>query len=674
MGPFQQPAQEVGGLGGGSGPPPGSSNVTTTGLTATYLPVANGATSIVNSHVTDTGALIVSTLPAFIQKDTSPTPLNNVAVALDLFHTSSGGGLAGNGVRLNLDGADSTGLLSVAGAIDGVFTTATAGSEVSEQRFYVRTAAGGATPVLALTVSGAAITPSVPINITVNDAATVTTTDIETLTHNTTGAAGVGFGAGLLFNLENAAGGAAVNGGRISSVWTNATAAAEASKFTFATRVAGAALATAVSIGAGLFVGAATDPGANNFAVSGTALVTGVLTTTATAVSNGGMTVATGQQVSGAAELNLNAATGSLINGRINSVTQASIGLGAMILGAGDASATTTSFAVRGAARTGADAAPSILTFQSFNGTGTGGGGNTAQPLIVFQTGLIHGSDSVAMTQTTRAQFGAGLLVGSAAYVSALDPGLGGITIANNVALSGIVSAGTSISPLIMLNSSNAVIVGSLNRGTSINSLNIMSFSSTGTPRFQFAGTSGVVVCEFLSAVGLFGSGDGSATVGDFGFRGTNVVAGTAATRGGSVTQTTGLGTGSAVSLGHIFKVADVTTGTLQQTATVKATILASGLLLGASCTLQLEFTDTGTTANPTANTASGRSKVAIGASTSTVTNSLCTTASKVIATNESADATATTILRVVPGAGSFVVTYVANAAALTTFSWIVIN
>jgi hypothetical protein len=96
----------------------------------------------------------------------------------------------------------------------------------------------------------------------------------------------------------------------------------------------------------------------------------------------------------------------------------------------------------------------------------------------------------------------------------------------------------------------------------------------------------------------------------------------------------------------------------------------------GTSGTLALDnYTDD--SANPgnrTVNKARGKSAFAAGAAAVTITNSLVTANSQVMCTLEFADATLTQILRVIPGAGSFVVTGNANATANTKFSWWVLK
>lgn len=83
---------------------------------------------------------------------------------------------------------------------------------------------------------------------------------------------------------------------------------------------------------------------------------------------------------------------------------------------------------------------------------------------------------------------------------------------------------------------------------------------------------------------------------------------------------------------------------------------------------------DSATPGNRTVNKLRGKNSFAIGANAVTVTNSLVTANSQVVATLEFVDATLTTILTVIPAAGSFVITANANATAATKFSWCVIN
>ncbi len=83
---------------------------------------------------------------------------------------------------------------------------------------------------------------------------------------------------------------------------------------------------------------------------------------------------------------------------------------------------------------------------------------------------------------------------------------------------------------------------------------------------------------------------------------------------------------------------------------------------------------ESGTPGAAVINRPSGQVSVAIGAASVTVTNDLVTATSVVIATLQFIDATFTQILSVVPGAGSFVITGNAVAAAPTKIGFIVIN
>lgn len=81
-----------------------------------------------------------------------------------------------------------------------------------------------------------------------------------------------------------------------------------------------------------------------------------------------------------------------------------------------------------------------------------------------------------------------------------------------------------------------------------------------------------------------------------------------------------------------------------------------------------------GTPGAATINKPSGKVAIAIGAASVTVTNSLVTTSSTVIAVLQFVDATLTQILSVVPGSGSFVITGNATATAATKVAFLVIN
>lgn len=77
----------------------------------------------------------------------------------------------------------------------------------------------------------------------------------------------------------------------------------------------------------------------------------------------------------------------------------------------------------------------------------------------------------------------------------------------------------------------------------------------------------------------------------------------------------------------------------------------------------------TGTPGTATINKPSGKSAIAIGAASVTITNSLVTTASRIHITPHARDATCKEIIAV-PAAGSFTVSGSANATAALPFSW----
>ena len=84
---------------------------------------------------------------------------------------------------------------------------------------------------------------------------------------------------------------------------------------------------------------------------------------------------------------------------------------------------------------------------------------------------------------------------------------------------------------------------------------------------------------------------------------------------------------------------------------------------------------DSATPGDRTVNRMRGKNAFAIAATTCTITNNLVTANSQIIVNLEFGDATLTTLLRVIPGNGSFVVTAGgAGATAATKFSWLVIN
>jgi hypothetical protein len=114
-----------------------------------------------------------------------------------------------------------------------------------------------------------------------------------------------------------------------------------------------------------------------------------------------------------------------------------------------------------------------------------------------------------------------------------------------------------------------------------------------------------------------------------------------------------------------------VVTGTLQSTGV--ATV--AGLVNSAGLSLTSFLDDSATAGTRTVNTTRGINKLAsAGAPTTlTINNSLVTATSLVLAVLQTADATAT-IKNIVPGSGSFVITFGAAATADTKVAWVVIN
>lgn len=105
----------------------------------------------------------------------------------------------------------------------------------------------------------------------------------------------------------------------------------------------------------------------------------------------------------------------------------------------------------------------------------------------------------------------------------------------------------------------------------------------------------------------------------------------------------------------------------------LRAQTFSGGIIVNGA--LALDTTDaSGTPGAATINKASGKVSIAIGASSVVVTNNLVTAASTVLAVLQFVDATATTILSVVPAAGSFTINVNANATLATKVAFLVIN
>lgn len=144
--------------------------------------------------------------------------------------------------------------------------------------------------------------------------------------------------------------------------------------------------------------------------------------------------------------------------------------------------------------------------------------------------------------------------------------------------------------------------------------------------------------------------------------QGTNVA-------GVNTTHVGSLATGNAASGDIIFSTGDVgASGTNIQTATAKFTIKGSGAIA-----VTKTITAGGTTGDQTINKVSGSVNFAAAAQTITVTNSLVTTSSVIMATVATDDTTAKSCIAV-PGTGSFVLKLNAAATAETRVQFLITN
>lgn len=127
--------------------------------------------------------------------------------------------------------------------------------------------------------------------------------------------------------------------------------------------------------------------------------------------------------------------------------------------------------------------------------------------------------------------------------------------------------------------------------------------------------------------------------------------------------------TGAAVFTGSL----SIPTSTLLSIGGTTLYELPAGILNISAMIAQPGTDSTGTPGNATINKATGKSSIALGAASVTITNSLCSAASRVMITPHARDATCVDLIAV-PGAGSFVVSGAAAATADLPFSWEVSN
>lgn len=261
---------------------------------------------------------------------------------------------------------------------------------------------------LLATFASTVITTTVPITDGVNDAATVTTTDVMTLRHTTSGAAGIAFGVGLLFQLENSTG-TTKDASRISTTWLDATAASEDSAIVFERMIAGAAMTTGMTLAQGLLMGTATaDPGVGAIELAYNAN-SGLYADNSVGASrllirleNGGLERTKVGNVNntlmiGGSVITFGTGTSFKFTDVVENNTFVQINTaGELILGAGDAAAGAAAWTTRGPAKTGNDAVAPPWIVESSLGTGQ----LDASLGFISLKGAIPNSGGVGLQQT----------------------------------------------------------------------------------------------------------------------------------------------------------------------------------------------------------------------------------------------------------------------------------
>lgn len=161
---------------------------------------------------------------------------------------------------------NSLGAKTIKKDVAGVLTALSSGDMATNQ--YVEATYNGTDFIWtnwqgASSVSLGANTFTAAQTISIDDAATNTVTDILKLAHSTSGTAVASFGAGLLYQLEDAAG-TLTDAASIDAVWVDPTNASEDSAISFKTMIAGSAKAEAARIAQGMTLGSPTggDKGA----------------------------------------------------------------------------------------------------------------------------------------------------------------------------------------------------------------------------------------------------------------------------------------------------------------------------------------------------------------------------------------------------------------------------
>lgn len=142
------------------------------------------------------------------------------------------------------------------------------------------------------------------------------------------------------------------------------------------------------------------------------------------------------------------------------------------------------------------------------------------------------------------------------------------------------------------------------------------------------------------------------------------------------------IATAGAFQTGGLLSTANDIRPTLHNTMDIGTGALAyrslymSGTIdMGDAASLDVGYTDSsGTPGNATIDKISGRSAIALGAATVTITNARVAATSRVFISPRTRDATGLLPAVTTVGAGSFIVTTTANTTAALTFDWFVVN
>lgn len=212
----------------------GTGETTLGSFTYTWTTSTAGAESsklVVNAAKSGSQVTVVTFDPTSgttLETNTSTT--SSADAVLTVKANTSGTAATGFGAEILFSIENGSGSQIGAGAFDMVWSTATAGSEVSKAKIKTRT--GGSL------VTTAQFDPAAGTTFETDTASTTTVDDGLTLVARTSGTAAAGHGVGQLTRAENGSG-TVVDQCRINTTWTTATAGAEAAKSTFSCRSGG---------------------------------------------------------------------------------------------------------------------------------------------------------------------------------------------------------------------------------------------------------------------------------------------------------------------------------------------------------------------------------------------------------------------------------------------------